>query len=295
MGLDEKNMKKTKKWLRKYSRLAFQNKKATIGLFLLIILAMVAIFAPLIAPFRYDEMQTGGSLEFPSSNHLMGTDKYGRDIFSRVVYGTRISFGISLLVMLIALLIGVPLGLFAGYYGGKVDAVINGYANTMLSFPWVLMALLVTAIIGPGVKVVIIALGITNSAPLIRLVRGMTLSLREREFVKAAISIGEKRIDIIGKYILPNATAPIIVNCTLILSSAILSESAISFLGYGTQPPTPSWGLMLSDSSNLIWTAPYACIFPGLAIALLVLAVNFFGDGLRDMLDPRFQGLVSQF
>ena len=163
----------------------------------------------------------------------------------------------------------------------------------MLSFPWVLMALTVTAIIGPGVEVVIISLGLTNSAPLIRLVRGLTLTLREREFVKAAISVGESRKDIVWRYIFPNATAPIVVNCTLILSSAILSESAISFLGYGTQPPTPSWGLMLSDSSNLIWRAPHACIFPGLAIVLLVLAVNFFGDGLRDMLDPRYKGMVN--
>lgn len=287
-------MKKIPKWLKKSANLVYQNKKATIGLFMLIILAFIAVFAPFIAPYSYEEMQVGGDLEPPNSKHIMGTDKFGRDIFSRVVYGTRISFGISLLVMVISLFIGAPLGLLAGYYGGRIDSVINGFANTMLSFPWVLMALTVTAIIGPGVKVVIIALGLTNSAPLIRLVRGMTLTLREREFVKAAISIGESRSNIVWRYIFPNATAPIVVNCSLILSSAILSESAISFLGYGTQPPTPSWGLMLSESSNLIWRAPYASIFPGIAIVLLVLAVNFFGDGLRDMLDPRFKGMVNQ-
>ncbi|NLD52831.1 MAG: ABC transporter permease, partial [Clostridiales bacterium] len=160
---------------------------------MLIVMAFVAIFAPFIAPYNYDEMQVGGDLEPPSSRHIMGTDKFGRDILSRVVYGTRISFGISLLVMVISLFLGAPLGLLAGYYGGKTDALINGFANTMLSFPCVLMALTVTAIIGPGVEVVIISLGLTNSAPLIRLVRGLTLTLREREFVKAAISVGESR------------------------------------------------------------------------------------------------------
>ena len=286
-------MKKLLNECHKICKLIFENKKATIGLVMLIILALVAIFAPVIAPYGYEEMQTGRNLDTPSWEHLMGTDNYGRDIFSRVVYGTRISFGLSLLIMIISFCFGVPLGLISGYFGGKIDSAINSLANTLLSFPWLLMALTVTAITGPGVHVIIISLGISNAPGLIRLVRSMTLTLRNREFVDAAIVCGESKRDILMRYIFPNTVAPVVVNCTLILSKAILAEASISYLGYGTQPPTPSWGLMLSSSSNFIWTAPHMCIFPGIAIVLLVLAVNFFGDGLRDMLDPKYQGMVN--
>ena len=273
--------------------LIFQNKKAAVGIVLLILLALVAIFAPLIAPYGYEEMQTGANMAGPSWQHPMGTDNFGRDIFSRVIYGTRISFGLSLLVVALSFVIGVPLGLVAGYFGGKIDSVINGFANSLLSFPWLLMALTVTAIIGPGIPVIIISLGLSNAPGLIRLVRGMTLTLKNREFVDAAIVAGEKKSTVLWNYIFPNTAAPIVVNCTLSLSKAILGEASISYLGYGTQPPMPSWGLMLSSSSNYIWSAPHMCIFPGVAIVILVLAVNFFGDGLRDMLDPRYQGMVN--
>lgn len=286
-------MRKLLRECHKICKLILENKKATIGLIMLVILAVVAIFAPVIAPYGYEEMQTGPNLEAPSWTHLMGTDNYGRDVFSRVVYGTRISFGLSLLIMVISFFFGVPLGLLAGYYGGRVDSAINGLSNALLSFPWLLMALTVTAITEPGVHVIIIALGITNAPSLIRLVRSMTLTLRSREFVDAAIVCGERKSDILLRYIFPNTVAPVVVNCTLILSKAILAEASISYLGYGTQPPTPSWGLMLSSSSNFIWTAPHMCIFPGVAIVILVLAVNFFGDGLRDMLDPKYQGMVN--
>lgn len=279
--------------LTRINLIILQNKKATLGLIMFMILGFTAVFAPLIAPYSYDTMKTGPNLAKPSHEHLMGTDNFGRDVFSRLVYGARVSFGISLLVMCVSFVIGVPLGLIAGYFGGKIDIVISNCANTVLSFPWVLMALAVTAVIGPGVKVVIVSLSITSSAPLIRLVRGITMSLREREFVYAAITVGETRRSILLRYIFPNTIAPIVVNCTLTLSSSILNEAAISFLGYGTQAPTPSWGLMLSNSSNYLWTSPHMCIFPGIAIVLLVLSINFLGDGLRDMLDPKYQRMVN--
>ena len=220
--------------LKKWLTFVFQNKKAAVGIVMMAFFALIAIFAPLIAPYGYEQMQTGGNLESPSAAHLMGTDNFGRDIFSRVVYGTRISFGLSLLIMALSFVIGVPLGLLAGYFGGRVDTIINGFANTLLSFPWLLMALTVTAIIGPGIPVIIISLGLSSAPGLIRLVRSMTLTLRNREFIDAAIVCGETKRAILWKYIFPNTTAPTVVNCTLTLSKAILGEASISYLGYGT-------------------------------------------------------------
>ena len=279
--------------LKKLFLLLIQSKKATIGAIMLLFVAIISIFASFIAPYPYVEMNVGKLLETPSLSHLMGVDVFGRDVFSRVVYGTRVSFGVSLIVVTFSLVIGTPLGLISGYFGGTIDRFVMAFSDTILAFPWVLMALTVASIMGPGLYVIIIALGIVFIPEIVRLVRSVTLSLREREFIDAAVVTGESKASIIFRYLLPNTLPPLIVQSTLIISKAILAEASISYLGYGIQPPMPSWGIMLSDSSNYFWSAPYLCIFPGLAIVLLVLAVNFFGDGLRDMLDPRYKGKVN--
>jgi peptide/nickel transport system permease protein len=270
-----------------------QSKKASIGGIMLLIAILIAIFASAIAPYKYDAMNVGELLERPNKLHFMGTDIFGRDVFSRIIYGTRVSLGVSISVVGLSLLLGLPLGLAAGYYGKWIETIVMRLTDIILAFPWVLMALTLTSIMGPGVSIVILAMGIVYAPSVARLVRGVVLSVREREFVEAAIVSGETKLCVVLRYILPNSLAPLIVQSTISVSKAILAEASISYLGYGTQPPMPSWGIMLSDSSDFLWTAPYLSIFPGLAIIYLVLAVNLFGDGLRDMLDPRYKGKVS--
>lgn len=267
------------------------NKKMMIGGIMMLIVILVAILAPVIAPYGYAEMRTSKTLfEAPSAAHLFGTDNYGRDVFSRVIYGARISIIVALSSVAIGTIIGVPIGLTAGYIGGWFDIVVMRITDILMTIPTILMAIIVTAIMGSGLKVVIIALGIVYIPGAVRIGRSMVYTIKEREYVAAAVVIGESKSRVLWQYIFPNCIGPIIVQCTLRLSSAVLSEASISYLGYGTQPPVPSWGLMLADSQLYMWQAPLLCIFPGLAIMFLVLAGNLFGDGLRDMLDPRFKG-----
>ena len=266
------------------------SKNATIGFYFLVIIVAIAILAPLLAPYDPLEMNVGTKLLAPSSEYIMGTDMYGRDVLSRVLAGTSVSLSVGLLVVVLSMLIGVPLGLFAGFIGGWVDNIIMRFTDLLLCFPWVLVALCIAAITGPGMPVVILALVIAYVPTFIRLMQGMVLSVREKEYVEAAVVTGEKRQAIIWRYIFPNCIAPLIVEATLIMSFVILSEAAISYLGVGIQPPTPSWGTMLSESMTYLWPAPYLAIFPGIAIIATVLAVNIFGDGLRDILDPRYMG-----
>jgi peptide/nickel transport system permease protein len=271
---------------------AKKNKKLMFGAVMLTIIILVAIFAPVIAPYSYREMTTD-LLQKPSAEHLFGTDNFGRDLFSRVVYGSRISLGIALLCVALGTVIGVPLGMLSGYIGGWFDIFIMRVSDVFLSIPWVLMAVTVTAIIGSGVQVIIIALGLVYTPGAIRLARSLVLTIRHREYVEAARVIGESKWSILWRYVFPNCTAPILVQTTLRLSSAVLSEAAISYLGYGTQPPLPSWGLLLADAQQFMWQAPYLSIFPGIAMVLLVLSGNMFGDGLRDLIDPKTRGKVT--
>lgn len=267
------------------------NIKLTIGSILLVIIVLVAIFAPFIAPYSYSEMGTSATLmEAPSAEHWFGTDNFGRDVFSRIVYGARISLTVAVVSVLVSTAIGIPLGLIAGYVGGWFDTLIMRISDVIMTIPTVLMAVTVTAVIGTGLKVVIVALAIVYIPGSARLARSMVYSVKEREYVAAATVIGEPKSRILWQYIFPNCIAPIIVQCTLRLSSAVLSEAAISYLGYGTQAPMPSWGLMLSYCQGLMWQAPIQVLYPGLAILVLVLAGNLFGDGMRDLLDPRFNG-----
>lgn len=267
------------------------NKKLLIGGTLLLLMVLVAIFAHVIAPFSYNEIRTSKTLfEKPSAEHFFGTDNFGRDVFSRVVYGARISLVVALVSVGLGTLIGVPNGLIAGFVGGWFDLLVMRISDIVLTIPTILMAVTITAILGSGTKVIIIALAIVYIPGAARLARSMALSIKENEYVAAAKVIGESRWRILFKYIFPNSIGPIIVQSTLRLSSAVLSEASISYLGYGVQPPTPSWGLMLSDSQLYMWQSPMLSIYPGLGILILVLAGNLFGDGLRDLLDPRYSG-----
>jgi peptide/nickel transport system permease protein len=279
------------RWIKTY-RFVRSNKKLLIGAILFIAVVVFAIFAEQIAPFHYSTIRTGDRFEMPSKDHLFGTDNLKRDVFSRVVYGTRISLTVGIICVGIALAIGVPTGLLAGYSGGWIDMIFMRICDVLLSIPWVLMAVAVTAVTGPGIQVVYIAMGIVHAPGFMRLTRGMVLSIREREYVAAAEQLGESRAAILFRYILPNSAGIIIIRATTIMARAVLSEAAISYIGYGTQPPNPSWGLMLTDSQGYLWQQPWLAIFPGLAIVILVLSVNLFGDGLRDLLDPRYKGRV---
>jgi len=288
--MEELPVNKIGRKIKKGWRAITRSKKATIGFFMILILILIVIFAPWIAPYEVDEMNTGPVFSKPAQQHLMGTDHYGRDVFSRIIMGTRVSMRIGVVVTLLAVLIGVPLGLLAGYRNDLSGSFIMRTVDVMLCFPWVMAALCVAALIGGGEKVIIISLVFAYVPTFVRLMQGVVLSVREQEFVGAALVTGEKQISIIGRYILPNCMAPLIVEATLVMSFVILDEAAISYLGVGVQPPTPSWGVMLNEGSQYMWNAPYLSIFPGIAIALTVLGINLFGDGLRDILDPRYMG-----
>ena len=267
------------------------NKKLVIGAALMLLIVLVAVFAPLIAPYSVNQMMTSPrQFAPPSLDHLFGTDNFARDVFSRVVYGARISLGVAVVCVLFGTLMGVPIGMLAGYVGGWFDALVMRVSDVLMSIPTILMAVAITAMVGSGLQVVVITLALVYVPGGARLARSMVYSVKEREYVAAAKVIGESRGQTLVRYIFPNIVAPIIVQATLRLSSAVLAEASISYLGYGTQPPTPSWGLMLADSQVYMWQAPFLAIFPGLALVLLVLAGNLLGDGLRDLLDPRFRG-----
>ncbi len=257
------------------------------GVLLLIVLAALA--APLISP--YDPIKTNQrlSLQQPSPDHLMGTDRFGRDIFSRVVWAGQTSLPIGLVAVAIGVLLGVSLGLLAGYYGGWIDAVIMRAVDLLLAFPGILLALAIIAILGGSLINLMIAVGISSIPDYVRITRGTVLSVKEREFVLAARVIGCRGPAIMLRHILPNVVAPLIVLATLGMAAAIITGSALSFLGLGIKPPTPEWGNMLAEGREFLQHAPWVAFFPGAAIMLTVLSINLFGDGLRDILDPRMR------
>jgi len=227
------------------------------------------------------------ALEPPGRAFLMGTDPYGRDLLSRIIYGTRISFTLGLIIQTLNTIIGVSLGLCAGYFGGKIDDMIMGLTNIMLSIPTLILALTVMVVMGPGIINLCIALGFVSWTYTCRVARSKTLSIKERQFTEAARALGASNFRIIRKQILPNILGPIVVIATLGVGDAILMAATLGFLGLGVQPPTPEWGAMLSSGRDYIWAAPWLCIFPGLAISVTVLGLNLLGDGIRDILDPR--------
>ena len=273
-------------WLDKVRQLIRQNKLAAFSALVILLIIIMAIFAPVFAPYDPAAQSLKERLAAPSAAHWLGTDKVGRDIFSRVIYGARISLVIGLVPTLISMVIGTVLGLFAGYYGGKVDFVIMRFADIMLAFPSLLLAMVVMYTLGGGIINIFIALSLVNWASTARVVRAQTLSLKEAEYVEAARSIGVRKMTIIFRHILPNCLPSLIVLFTLNIPAAILSESSLSFLGVGAQPPSASWGLAVTEGKKYLFSEPWIPLAPSVAIMILVMAFNFLGDGLRDVLDP---------
>ncbi|HYR07868.1 MAG TPA: oligopeptide ABC transporter permease [Longimicrobium sp.] len=269
-----------------------KNRLAMAGLAVMILLYVITLVTPLIAP--YDPAAQGDIITSrylaPSAEHLMGTDKFGRDIFSRVLYGARISLSIGFVAVGISVTLGTLIGALAGYFGGWVDGVLMRFTDMMLAFPRLVLLIVVIAVFeNQSIWLVVVVLGLTGWMGTSRIVRGEVLSLREREFVQAARALGMGDWRIIVRHVIPNTMAPVIVSATLGIGLTILTEASLSFLGLGVQPPTPSWGNMVSDGRDALTQAWWIATFPGLAIVLTVVAFNLLGDGLRDALDPRLR------
>ena len=271
-------------------RLWKENKVAVICAFVIVVFALAAIFAPILTPYGYDEIVKDTiRLSPPSAAHPLGTDEVGRDVLTRVFYGARISLLVGIVPTVISMLIGVALGILAGFAGGKTDAVIMRLADIMLAFPSMLLAMVIMYTLGDGIINIFLALALVNWASVARIVRAETLKLKETEYVEAARSIGVSAGKIMLRHILPNCIPSIIVLFTLNIPSAILSESALGFLGLGIEKPMASWGLMVNTGRQYLYTNPTLSLAPSAAIMIIVLAFNFLGDGLRDVLDPHLK------
>ncbi|WP_332898782.1 MULTISPECIES: ABC transporter permease [unclassified Haladaptatus] len=274
---------RTKRFARKFRR----NKKAMIGLTIVLTLVLTAVAAPAIIPHSYQETNIPDRAQPPSLEHPFGTDDIGRDIFSRVIMGTRISLKVGFGSIIAALTAGTIIGTVSGYYGGLVDEVLMRMMDALMSFPPILLALTVMVVIGPDLNNVILALGFVYTPYIARVARSAALSVRNESFVDAATARGESDSFIIFREVLPNCLAPLLVQGSINIAFAMLQEASLSFLGLGTQPPNPSWGLMIDTGRDFIQTAPWMIIFPGMAIAITVIGFNMLGDGLRDVLDPK--------
>ncbi|MBL4950811.1 ABC transporter permease [Neobacillus sp. OS1-32] len=258
-----------------------------VSLLVILLVILVAVFAPIIAPFDPVAQNREAILAAPEPQFFMGTDDLGRDVFSRIVYGSRISLLVGFATVVISIFLGILLGMVSGYFGGIVDMVIQRIMDAIMSIPALILALFIAALLGPAIQNVIIALTIIEVPRFARIVRGEMLRIRETNYVEASRSVGANAVRIIFKHGLPNMMAPIIVMSSLAFGQTIIAEASLSFLGIGTPPPNPSWGLMLSDASRYMESAPWLVLFPGLALSLLVLAFNLLGDALRDFLDPK--------
>jgi peptide/nickel transport system permease protein len=270
-------------------RRLLRSPSALIGGSVLFLVILISLMSPLISP--YDPIKTNQrtSLKAPSAEHLMGTDRFGRDILTRVLWGGRLSLQVGFVSVVIAAVVGIVLGLVAGYYGGRTDALIMRFVDLLLAFPGILLALAIIAVLGGSLLNLMIAVSIASIPDYVRITRGSVLSLREREFVIAARALGIHDSAILIRHILPNIVAPLIVIATLGMAAGIITGSALSFLGLGIRPPTPEWGNMLAEGRAFIGRAWWVAFFPGLAIMITVFAINLLGDGLRDALDPRMK------
>ena len=285
--MDKKKKKRTQLALiwRRLSR----NKAAIVGFFIVILYFVTAIFAPFFAPYDPYDQELANSFLPISFAHPLGCDEFGRDLLSRIIYGARISLVIQLGSIVIALTLGVFLGAIGGYYGGKLDEVIMRIMDILLAFPGMLLALAIISMLGPSLRNLIVAIGIYSLPQFARITRGAVIAVKENEYIKAAKAIGETNASIIWRYVLPNALSPIIVQTTLRMATVLLTAAGLGFLGLGVQPPTPEWGAMLSNARMYLRVAPGVAFFPGLAIMIVVLGFNLFGDGLQDALNPRLK------
>ncbi|MDJ0791811.1 MAG: ABC transporter permease [Acidimicrobiia bacterium] len=270
-----------------------RNRLAVAGLVILAVLVLAAIIGPWVIPYEINEIDIANRLTGPSTDHWFGTDELGRDVFSRVVVGARVSLVVGFVAVGIALILGVPIGLISGFYGGATDSTLMRFMDILFSLPAILLAIAILAVLGPGIVNAMIAIGIVYTPIFARITRGSVLTIRQSVFVRAAESLGATNNRILRTHILPNVMAPIIVQTSLSLAFAILAEAALSFLGLGVQPPEPAWGRMLAEGRSFFEQAPWMAIFPGLAIVLTVMAFNFVGDGLRDALDPQQRSVIE--
>lgn len=286
--MDEEETEAVSPWRDGWKQLR-KNRLAIIGFAIILFFILVAIFAPLFTSYSYDQQNLANRLHPPSKEYLLGTDHLGRDIFTRIAYGARVSLQVGFFAVTGALVFGSLLGILAGYFGRWIDMLISRIFDIMLAFPSILLAIAIVAILGPSLENALLAIAVVNIPIFGRLVRSRVISLREEEFIMAAIAQGMKSGRVILHHILPNSVAPIIVQATLSFGTAILEAAALGFLGLGAQPPTPEWGQMLADSREFIQLAPWTMLAPGLSIMLVVLGFNLIGDGLRDALDPRMK------
>ena len=264
-----------------------RHRAAMIGLVLLVLICLASALAPWVTPFDPVQIKLGAKLKPPSLEHWLGTDHFGRDVFSRLIWGGRTSLSVGLLVVAFAFVLGVPLGLASGYFGGRIDNLLMRLVDAFLTFPPLLLAVALVGLLGPEIQNVMLALGLVQAPVLARIVRGSTLSVREDVYVTAARALGAGPTRIVLSHILRNVMSPIVVQLTIVFSAAVVAEASLSFLGFGTQPPQPSWGRDMSEARRFLGDAPWMFLAPTGMIMLCVLSINFLGDGLRDALDPR--------
>lgn len=281
--LEVRSGSRTRAWRR-----FLRNRLAVVGLVVIVAFIVIAIFAPIIAPYNPDASHFSQAFQAPSWHHLLGTDDLGRDILSRIIYGARGSLLSAVLIVVLGLVIGVPLGLISGYYGGLVDDIIMRLVDAGLAFPGLVLAMAMAWILGPSLTHAIIAIGIVTIPQFARITRGQVLAVKSYQYVEAAQCLGASGARIMFRHILINTATPIIVVATLNIGSALLSVASLSFLGLGPPPPAPNWGEMLQTGSQYLTNAPWISLFPGTAIFIAVLGFNTFGDGIRDVLDPTY-------
>jgi len=270
-------------------RRLLRNKLAVVGGVVVILLCLLAIFADLIAPQSYTKPNFGRLYEFPTREFPLGTDQLGRDVLSRLIYGARVSMLVGLGAQVIVVLIGVPIGLISGYLGGRVDLFLTRFVDVMYAFPRLLFVILVMSMLGAGLTNIFIAIGFTGWVGIARQTRAQVLSIKEKEFVEGARALGAGFFRQIIRHILPSALTPIVVSVTFGIPEAVFTEAALSFIGVGINPPTPSWGQMVGENQQFLRSYWYLCVFPAIAIAITMLSFTFFGDGVRDALDPKMK------
>jgi ABC-type dipeptide/oligopeptide/nickel transport system permease subunit len=273
-------------WRDAWRRL-LRNKLAVLGGVTVVLLCLVAIFADFIAPYSYAKANFGKIYEFPSREFPLGTDQLGRDVLSRMIYGARVSMLVGVGAQVIIVMIGVPIGLVAGYLGGRVDLFLTRFIDVMYAFPRLLFVILIMSMLGAGLMNIFIAIGLTGWVGIARQTRAQVLSIKEKEFVEGARALGAGFVRTVTKHVLPSALTPIVVSVTFGIPEAIFTEAALSFIGVGINPPTPSWGQMVGENQQYLRSYWHLCVFPSIAIAITMLSFTFFGDGVRDALDPK--------
>jgi peptide/nickel transport system permease protein len=276
----------------RFIRVFFKRPVVVVGLVILFLVIIAAIFAPMLAPYDPYKIATGPSLELPSARHWLGTDRLGRDALSRIIYGSRIALMVGFFTVAISSIIGITLGILAGYLGGPFYVIIMRAVDTLMCFPGLILLMFLAAILGNGLRNVIIALSIGTVAQYVRVMCGLTLSLKQNDYIMAEVMMGGSTVRTMLQHILPNAFPPLIVMMTMQLGTLILAEAALGFLGMGIVPPTAAWGSMVNESYVYLQTNPVLCFAPGICIFLVVFSFNMVGDGLRDALDPRLRGIL---